>query len=67
MALKQLRYADSVRVLWCDVLRIDQSNTAEKSVQIPLMPQIYQKGGRTLIWLGEHNRRTKRIFQMFET
>ncbi|CAG9988027.1 unnamed protein product [Clonostachys byssicola] len=66
-ALKRLRYKDSARVLWCDVLCIDQSNTAEKSVQIPLMRQIFQKGSRTLIWLGEHDRRTKRIFQMFET
>ncbi|CAH0031124.1 unnamed protein product [Clonostachys rhizophaga] len=66
-ALKRLRYADSARVLWCDVLCIDQSNTAEKSVQIPLMRQIYQKGSRTLVWLGEHDRRTARIFRMFET
>ncbi|VUC27798.1 unnamed protein product [Clonostachys rosea] len=66
-ALKRLRYANSARVLWCDVICIDQGNIVEKSVQIPLMRHIYQKGTGTLVWLGDHDRRTKEIFQMFET
>lgn len=36
-----------------DALCIDQSNDAEKSLQIKLMPKIYEKASDVLVWLGQ--------------
>lgn len=40
------------RVLWADALCINQADTAEKSIQVAMMRDIYQGGRRTLSWLG---------------
>jgi Heterokaryon incompatibility protein (HET) len=53
LALKHLRDADIVRVLWIDLICIDQSNKKEKEDQIPLMKEIYSTASLVLVWLGE--------------
>jgi hypothetical protein len=40
------------RVLWADAICINQSDMAERSAQIHLMPSIYSLARRVLIWLG---------------
>jgi hypothetical protein len=50
--LDNIRYDNRVRVLWVDALCINQADTAEKSMQIEVMAQIYQSASSTLIWLG---------------
>ncbi|KAL2131406.1 hypothetical protein VTI74DRAFT_5139 [Chaetomium olivicolor] len=37
--------------LWIDAVCINQSSTAEKDIQLPLMREIYQGAQRTLVWL----------------
>jgi hypothetical protein len=41
------------RLVWIDSICIDQDSAAEKSDQIPLMGEIYQRSTRVLVWLGE--------------
>lgn len=52
-ALLHLRRQSSIsRLLWVDAVCINQSDVAEKSVQVQLMREIYQQGSQTLVWLG---------------
>ncbi|RSL76654.1 hypothetical protein CEP51_009768 [Fusarium floridanum] len=52
-ALRQLQEDDKTVTLWIDAICIQQSNNAEKSWQIQLMKNIYEKATTTLVWLGE--------------
>ena len=52
------------KYLWIDALCIDQRNALEKSIQIPLMPEIYRTASRVIVWLGAPvNVRETRILQ----
>lgn len=62
-ALSKVRLSNGVRVLWTDALCIDQTNTDEKNAQVPLMAKIYEKGSRTLAWLGESDHHTRKAFE----
>ncbi|KAF3769407.1 HET-domain-containing protein, partial [Cryphonectria parasitica EP155] len=65
-ALRRLRRPKDSCILWVDAICINQYNKLEKSFQIPLMAEIYRRGERTIVWLGEHDRRTARAFTMLE-
>ena len=45
-----LRPASGWRLLWIDAICINQSDNAEKSLQIPMMDRIYSKAERVIIW-----------------
>ena len=50
-----IRYRQSVfkaRFLWIDTICINQENYDEKSHQLPLMRDIYNKASKVYIWLG---------------
>ena len=51
-ALQHLRLAHQHRWLWADGVCINQRNKQEKSCQVPLMREIYQRA-HVLIWLGK--------------
>jgi len=51
-ALRRLRI-QGPRTLWVDALCITQGDAKEKSVQVPLMGEIYANALRVLVWLGE--------------
>ncbi|KAJ6092413.1 hypothetical protein N7467_004382 [Penicillium canescens] len=51
-ALAHLRYPHEPRVMWVDVLCIDQSNDIEKGPQVALMGKIYRHSKRVIAWLG---------------
>src|SRR2546421_250093 len=53
-ALRRLRHAERLRILWVDSLCINQLDEDEKSAQVSLMRDIYTYSKRVLIWLGEH-------------
>lgn len=49
LELRDQRYEDFI---WIDAICINQSDNAEKGMQIPLMRNIYEEAKRVLIWLG---------------
>jgi hypothetical protein len=51
-ALKHLRYEKTVRIIWIDAICINQSDDEEKSWQVQLMSEIYQRASFVSIWLG---------------
>jgi hypothetical protein len=55
-ALKRLRATDKPRVLWIDVLCINQTNIPEKNHMVMQMGDIYNCAQETLVWLGEPDR-----------
>ncbi|OCK89082.1 HET-domain-containing protein [Cenococcum geophilum 1.58] len=48
-ALRRLRYRTKPRLLWIDAICIDQDNTDEKNLQIPLMRNIYMSASQVLV------------------
>ena len=53
VALRNIRHAQSRRVLWIDAICIDQFNTGERNHQVFLMNRVYSVADKVLIWLGE--------------
>ncbi|KAF2134079.1 hypothetical protein P153DRAFT_363080 [Dothidotthia symphoricarpi CBS 119687] len=54
LALKSLRCDDdSERVLWIDALCINQADLKERSSQVAIMAEIYQRAARGIAYLGE--------------
>jgi hypothetical protein len=51
-ALPYLIAQSHTKRLWIDQLCINQSDNAEKAVQIGLMSEIYAKAPRVIVWLG---------------
>jgi hypothetical protein len=54
LALRRLRKRHEERTLWIDALCIDQSNNVEKSHQVGLMREIYQRCARVCLWIGDY-------------
>ncbi|EUC47207.1 hypothetical protein COCMIDRAFT_52629, partial [Bipolaris oryzae ATCC 44560] len=52
-ALRRLRQSSSTRTIWIDAICINQNNKDEKSIQVPLMRNIYTRAERVIAWLGE--------------
>lgn len=52
-ALRRLRQSRTERIIWIDAICIDQDNTKEKNVQVPLMRDIYAGAEQVVVWLGE--------------
>lgn len=51
-ALRHLRYPDRARMLWVDVLCIDQENVQERNQQVRWMSDIYSSATQVVVWLG---------------
>ena len=54
-SLRALRWSDSDRLLWIDMICIDQASAREKGNQVGKMDRIYEKAHRVVIYLGEPN------------
>lgn len=52
-AVRRLRKRAEERVIWIDQLCINQTDLDEKSIQVAIMPQIYQSCSEVVLWLGE--------------
>lgn len=61
-ALRRLRES-TPRVLWVDVLCINQNDITEKNHQVPFMAQLYTTCQRTIMWLGEGSSFVEALFQ----
>jgi hypothetical protein len=53
IALRNLRDAQSRRILWIDALCINQADVDERNRQVFLMSRIYSTAKHILVWLGE--------------
>jgi hypothetical protein len=51
-ALLHMRFKDSSRTIWCDLISINQVDLEERSQQIVRMGEIYRKARRVVVWLG---------------
>lgn len=51
-ALRQLRHVHVPVVIWVDFLCINQQNVMERSLQVAMMREIYEKSREVVIWLG---------------
>jgi hypothetical protein len=51
-ALRRLRAAE-VYTIWADALCINQTDTKEKSLQVPRIGTIFRKASEVAIWLGD--------------
>ncbi|KAF5542050.1 ankyrin het domain-containing protein [Fusarium mexicanum] len=62
-ALRDMRNKSRVCRIWADALCIDQSNNAEKGVQVALMGRIYSTAHHTVIHLGKSPAGFKKLFK----
>ncbi|KAK2759107.1 hypothetical protein FQN54_003206 [Arachnomyces sp. PD_36] len=51
-ALRQLRFKNSRRIIWCDLISINQADLIERAKEISRMADIYRKARRAVVWLG---------------
>lgn len=51
-ALKRLRYSDRERTVWIDALCINQQDAEEKTSQVRMMRDVYERAARVVVWLG---------------
>jgi hypothetical protein len=61
-ALRHLRHPKKPFVLWVDAVCINQEDLAERTQQVPLMGDIYQRAIKVIIWLGEGTDKTALCF-----
>ncbi|KAG7286788.1 hypothetical protein NEMBOFW57_009104 [Staphylotrichum longicolle] len=52
-ALRQMRLPDRPRMLWVDVICVNQQDVEERTVQVQLMNRVYHQCRGVLIWLGD--------------
>ncbi|CAG9991797.1 unnamed protein product [Clonostachys byssicola] len=68
-ALKRLRKPKQSVQLWVDAICIDQSDEKdggkEKSAQIRLMPEIFQRATQVIVWVGEEMNEDSHVFKYF--
>lgn len=61
-ALLHLRKKKKARILWVDAVCISQIDLDEKQRQLGMMGSIYSEGMRTIVWIGEADKHTRRLF-----
>jgi hypothetical protein len=65
-ALYRLRRPDTSRLLCIDTICINQSDHTEKSHQVQLMREIYERSDRALVWLGEETQNIEFVWPLVE-
>jgi hypothetical protein len=66
-ALPYLLATSATGYLWIDQLCIDQTNLKERNHQVYLMPDIYKRATRVLIWLGPELGELRMLTQLVQT
>ena len=61
-ALFHLRLADRLRVLWIDAICINQQDLVERSHQVTLLRDTFQRAKNVIVWLGEDTGDASRAF-----
>lgn len=64
-ALRRLRNAEEIQILWIDSICINQNPDAvdERNQQVALMGEIYRNAKHVVVWIGESDERTERALQ----
>ncbi|KAK3655345.1 hypothetical protein LTR22_010230 [Elasticomyces elasticus] len=52
--------------LWTDAVCIDQTNIAERGVQVARMDDIYARADRVVVWLGQAMHKTPDVLRLFQ-
>ena len=52
------------RWLWIDAICIDQKDCEEKSIQVPLMSEIYSRAQGVIVWLGRADENTINVMKI---
>lgn len=65
-ALRALRYQSKTRMLWVEATCIDQNNIAERSSQLQLKNQIFERAAGVVVWLGSGTIKTHETFRFIE-
>lgn len=63
-AMRRVRQYDYQTSIWIDAICIDQDNDMERGHQVRLMPQIYHQARRVLMYIGEHDEYSRKLFQL---
>jgi Heterokaryon incompatibility protein (HET) len=62
-ALRALRFQGKTRSLWVEATCVDQYNLAERSSQLQLKSQIFERAAAVIAWLGSGTIKTHETFQ----
>ena len=62
--LRYLRHEQQARALWIDAVCINQADTAERNVQVPLMREIYTRAAGVVAWVGEETEADRAVFEI---
>jgi hypothetical protein len=65
-ALRALRYQSKTRTLWMEATCVDQQNLAERSSQLQLKGQIFERAASVIVWLGSGTIKTHETFRFIE-
>lgn len=63
-ALFHLRLADRLRVLWVDAICINQQDLVERSHQVTLLRDTFQRAKNVIVWLGEDTGDANNAFEI---
>lgn len=67
LALRRVRSSSRTVVIWVDAICIDQNNDSERGHQVKLMPLIYSRAQRVLVYIGESTSHSRHVFRKLET
>jgi len=63
-ALEYLRQQEAERIMWIDAVCINQNSDQERTEQVGMMKDIYQKARHVVIWLGKETSEDKAAFEL---
>ncbi|KIM95548.1 hypothetical protein OIDMADRAFT_170974 [Oidiodendron maius Zn] len=66
-ALRHLRRRDMSRVMWIDLLSINQTDVVERSQQVAIMGDIFAAATAVQVWLGDLNDHLREDFELKAT
>jgi len=64
-AIRRLRRLDHARLVWIDVICVNQANILERNRSVQLMWRIYARAHRVIIWIGETEPTQKTCRRLF--
>jgi hypothetical protein len=65
-ALRHLWYTERLRIVWIDAICINQRDDDEKSKQVAIMGNIYNKALKVCAWLGEGDKSSDCVFDVLK-